>query len=99
MSQTTAPVSGGVLDLLSTNAHQLDTEAKPCRQITVRAHFGNGPASIGHASVSSDNRWSFLLEGETYTIGPFGPDQGIRPCDIYVRGFSGDSFTWGGFHS
>jgi hypothetical protein len=99
MSQTRAPVSGGVLDLLSAQAHQLSESSRACRQISVRAHFGNNEASIGHSEVSEDNRWAFVLEGETYTIGPFGVDQGIRPCDIYIRGAIGDSFSWGGFHS
>jgi hypothetical protein len=98
MSQTSAPVSGGVLDLKSSLPHQLSADSKPCRQITVRAHYGNGEASIGPEDVSESNRWAFVLEGETYTFGPFAAGSGIRPCDIYLAGFVGDAFTWGGFH-
>lgn len=99
MSQTSAPVSGSVMQLLGTEPQKLDEGTSPCRQISIRAHYGNAEASVGHEDVTSASRWAFVLEGETYTIGPFGPGIGIRPCDIYVVGSLGDEFTWGGFHS
>jgi hypothetical protein len=87
------------MQLLGTEPQQLGEETTPCRQITVRAHYGNADASIGHVDVTTAKRWAFVLEGETYTIGPFPPGNGIRPCDIYILGSLGDEFTWGGFHS
>jgi hypothetical protein len=94
-----APVTGDVLTLLGPQPTQLSAEKKPCRQITIRAHIENvSVASIGPLDVSHGmKRWGFVLEGETYTIGPFGPGIGIRPCDIYIVGTQDDSFTWGGF--
>ena len=87
---------GAVLTLLGSNATQLSSEEEPCRQISMRSHDGNTEISIGHSDVDPATRYGFIRAGESYTIGPFPPGVGIRPCDVYVAGSVGDALTWSG---
>lgn len=96
---TDAPISGTVATLMGILGQQLSSIDTPCRQLSLRSHPGNGEISIGHQGVTVGDRYAFILESEPYTIGPFGPGQGIRPCDIYIVGTVGDSVTWSGIHS
>ena len=41
----------------------------------------------------------FLLDAETWTIGPFEPGVGIRPSDIYLVGSTLNAVTWVGIHA
>lgn len=55
--------------------------------------------SIGPVGVNAGDRWGFILELETFDLGPFAAGQGLRPCDVYVVGTPGDYLTWSGVHA
>ena len=97
---TDAPISGGVTTVLGgLGATQLSPIKTPCRQLSIRSHVGNSEMSIGDLKVAPGTRWAFILEGETWSLGPFQPGIGIRPCDIYLIGGTLEAVTWVGIHS
>ncbi len=99
-TSTDAPVSGGVTSVLGGVAKtQLSPIGTPCRQLSIRSHVGNTEMSIGGKDVGPGTRWAFILEGETWSLGPFQPGVGIRPCDIYLIGGTLEAVTWVGIHS